>query len=222
MTNRIKEFRRARGWSMQKLADSIGTTKSQIDKLEKGGRRLTVDWMVRLAKGLGCDPRELMFPVDQGRVLDFIHPLAPTATPVPAPTVITAPPEAGPVLVPVRGTIRCGTFGDFSFDDNVIDALPRPYFLTQARDAYAVYVTGTAMAPMYRPRQVVFVNPHKLPIAGNGVVFIDKAGVAGIRELVRQNDTEVVVRTYHPTPQDVTIPQDRILALHAVVGASEP
>lgn len=60
MTNRIKEWRLRRSWSLHQLAERAHTTKSQIDKLEKGQRRLTVDWMVRLAKALGCDPRELM------------------------------------------------------------------------------------------------------------------------------------------------------------------
>lgn len=58
--NRIREWRQKRGWSLQQLADAIGTSKSQVDKLEKGTRRLTVEWMVRLATPLDCDPRELM------------------------------------------------------------------------------------------------------------------------------------------------------------------
>jgi len=64
--NRIREKRQTLGWSLQQLADASGTSKSQIDKLEKGLRRLTVDWMVRLAKPLGCDPRDLI-PVGEAR-----------------------------------------------------------------------------------------------------------------------------------------------------------
>lgn len=64
-TNRIKFWRQQRGWTLQRLADATGTTRAQIDKLERGARRLTVDWMVRLAKPLGCDPRSLMPPGEQ-------------------------------------------------------------------------------------------------------------------------------------------------------------
>ena len=58
--NSIKVWRLAKGWSLQQLADACGTNKSQINKLEKGERRLTVDWMVRLAKPLGRTPQELL------------------------------------------------------------------------------------------------------------------------------------------------------------------
>lgn len=60
MPNRIRFWRQQRGWTLQQLADAAGTTRAQIDKLERGTRRLTVDWMVRLAAPLGCDPRSLM------------------------------------------------------------------------------------------------------------------------------------------------------------------
>lgn len=60
--NRIKFWRQQRGWTLQQLADAAGSSRAQIDKLERGARRLTVDWMVRLAGPLGCDPRSLMLP----------------------------------------------------------------------------------------------------------------------------------------------------------------
>lgn len=58
--NRIRFWRQQKGWTLQQLAEAAATTRAQIDKLERGTRRLTVDWMVRLAAPLGCDPRSLM------------------------------------------------------------------------------------------------------------------------------------------------------------------
>jgi transcriptional regulator with XRE-family HTH domain len=46
---RVRQLRLARGWSLQQLADRIGASKPQIDKLERGTRRLTQDWGTRLA-----------------------------------------------------------------------------------------------------------------------------------------------------------------------------
>src|SRR5689334_2523832 len=60
MANRIREFRERAGLSMQALADRVGTTAPQINKLEKGERRLTVDWMVRIGRALSIDPAQLM------------------------------------------------------------------------------------------------------------------------------------------------------------------
>ncbi|MCZ4279782.1 LexA family transcriptional regulator [Kiloniella laminariae] len=60
MDNRIKELRLAKGLTLQQVADKAGTTKAQVMKLEKGDRRLTDLWMVRLSIALACDPKELM------------------------------------------------------------------------------------------------------------------------------------------------------------------
>ncbi len=213
--NRIRDFRAARGWSLQRLAEAAGTSKSQIDKLEKGERRLTVDWMVRLAKPLGCDPRDLMetFP---GRTPPK------DASPSLPQSGGGAPSSAA--LIPIRKTAR----GEGKLrrktrlTDYAADSVPRPFFLAHAVDAYALYVFDPSMTPMYRPRQLVFVNPHKPPAPGNGVVIVDAQGAVTLREFVRSKTTGIVVRAYHPAMRDDTIPQTDIAALHAIVGAAEP
>ena len=58
--NRVREWRRRKGLSIEELARSSRTTASQISKLERGERRLTVDWMTRLAKALGCRREDLL------------------------------------------------------------------------------------------------------------------------------------------------------------------
>ena len=60
MPNRIRELRLARGLTLEELADAAGTSVQQISRLELGYRRLTDDWMRRLAPVLSCRPAELM------------------------------------------------------------------------------------------------------------------------------------------------------------------
>lgn len=60
MNNAIKVLRTRKKWSMQRLADAVGTTKSQIYKLEAGDRRLTAEWMTKIASALGCEMSELL------------------------------------------------------------------------------------------------------------------------------------------------------------------
>lgn len=62
--NRIKELRKKHKLTMQALADKVGTTASQINKLEKGERRLTAEWMYRLAEALDVQPIDI-FPHDK-------------------------------------------------------------------------------------------------------------------------------------------------------------
>lgn len=60
MENRIRVMREARGLSLEALAAEAGTTNQQISLLEAGKRRLTVDWLMRLALPLKCHPWELV------------------------------------------------------------------------------------------------------------------------------------------------------------------
>jgi transcriptional regulator with XRE-family HTH domain len=67
LMNKIKTFRKQKGFTMQVLAEKAGTTASQINKLEKGERRLTVEWLRRLALAFECDPRDLIeAQIDEG------------------------------------------------------------------------------------------------------------------------------------------------------------
>ena len=58
--NRIKKLREAAGLSSNELAARVGTSGAQMSRLENGERRLTVEWMQRIAKALGCKPSDLI------------------------------------------------------------------------------------------------------------------------------------------------------------------
>jgi transcriptional regulator with XRE-family HTH domain len=60
MQNRIGVLRRERGLSLADLAKAAGTTKAQIQKLERGDRRLSLEWMERLAAALGVKASDLL------------------------------------------------------------------------------------------------------------------------------------------------------------------
>lgn len=53
MKNSISEIRRLKRMTLAEVAEAAGTTKAQIQKLEKGDRRLTLDRMERIARALG-------------------------------------------------------------------------------------------------------------------------------------------------------------------------
>ena len=60
MSNKIKEVRLEKGLTLQALAERVGTSAPQIDRLEKGLRRLTIDWLNRIAKSLDVTPGSLL------------------------------------------------------------------------------------------------------------------------------------------------------------------
>src|ERR1700712_2524066 len=62
MQNRIGLLRRERGMSLTDLAKAAGTTKAQVQKLERGERRLSLDWMDRIARALNVKVSDLLPP----------------------------------------------------------------------------------------------------------------------------------------------------------------
>lgn len=210
--NRIREWRERRGLSMQALADRASTGKSQVDKLERGERRLTMDWMVRLSVALDCAPAELL----------------PESCAGPSPERrmeggrFSYPSPDRNDLVPVRSAARGGFAEEMHLSDGPIDYVPRPYYLAHAHDTYAVYVVGESMSPMYRPGQLLFVNPYKPPTPGRGVVVTLNDSSVLVKEYVRQTASEVFLKEYQPAVREFPILRSLIKDIHSVTGAQEP
>lgn len=69
MDIRIYELRKARGMTLAQLAEKTGSTAQQIGRLEKGERRLTTEWMEKIAHALEVLPEDLMSPNHGERVV---------------------------------------------------------------------------------------------------------------------------------------------------------
>lgn len=198
--NRIREWRQNKNWSLQQLAEAADTSRAQIDKLERGERRLTLDWMIRLAKPLECLPADLL--------------------PQALPGAVNI--NSRERMIPVRSAARGGDEQEMFLEDGPIDHRPAPGFVANVRDAYAIYVVGESMTPMYRPGQLLYVNPHKPLMPGRGVVVTKLNRAVLIKELVKTTATAVFLREYQPKQRDFSIPHREIASAHMVVGAEEP
>lgn len=60
VVNRIGELREAKGWSRPELGRRMGTSGQQVERLEKGWRKLSTQWIDRLAAALDVSPQELI------------------------------------------------------------------------------------------------------------------------------------------------------------------
>lgn len=56
---RIAELRVAKGWTQEKFAEVLGMATQNVARLEQGRSDCRVSTLVRVARGLGCDPRAL-------------------------------------------------------------------------------------------------------------------------------------------------------------------
>lgn len=61
MPNNIHHYRRKLGYTQDRLAELCNTSTPQIQRLEKGERKLTLEWAERLAGPLGVRPANLLF-----------------------------------------------------------------------------------------------------------------------------------------------------------------
>ncbi|WP_128892274.1 helix-turn-helix domain-containing protein [Erythrobacter sp. HKB08] len=62
MINRIRDLRKAKGWTLADLAEACEppTTPQTIGRLETGMRNLSLKWMERIAGALGVEPDTLV------------------------------------------------------------------------------------------------------------------------------------------------------------------
>jgi phage repressor protein C with HTH and peptisase S24 domain len=198
---------------MQALADRAGTSAPQINKLEKGERRLTVDWMVRLGKALGVDPTDLLPPnISSGR----------TSAAAGLPDNVQATPlEIGQADLPVLGRAQGGRTGVLTIpaEQAPVDWTYRPPQLRGVRDAFAVFAYDDSMHPMYKHGQTLWVHPYLPAKPGDGVLVVKQSDEAIIKELVRRTETEVVLRQYQPSQNDFSLPNSEIRSLYRVIGA---
>lgn len=59
MKYRIKEHRKAKGWSGERLAQEVGTSKGYISEIENGKRTASVQMLRSIAASLGVKEQEL-------------------------------------------------------------------------------------------------------------------------------------------------------------------
>lgn len=62
--NNIQLFREERGWSRPVLAQKMGTTPQQVERLEKGQRTLRQEWIDKAAAAFEVDPAQIITPQD--------------------------------------------------------------------------------------------------------------------------------------------------------------
>jgi transcriptional regulator with XRE-family HTH domain len=64
LARNLKRLRNAAGLSQETLADRAGLHRTYISSVERAQRNVSLENIFSLASALGCDPRELIEPLD--------------------------------------------------------------------------------------------------------------------------------------------------------------
>ncbi len=65
MKTRIREFRKARKWTLIELAKRIGTSAQTVQRLETSNMTVSTSWLERFGEAFNVDPVQLLVSPDQ-------------------------------------------------------------------------------------------------------------------------------------------------------------
>ena len=60
MQTRIRKLRKTRGWTLQQLADLVGTTPQTVQRLETANMTVSMDWLEKFANAFNVSAVDLM------------------------------------------------------------------------------------------------------------------------------------------------------------------
>lgn len=196
-TNNIERFREAKGWKRPQLAKLMGTSPQQVERLEKGQRNLTQDWIEKAAKALG---------VSEADIIDR-HPQV-ILSKVPAPPSVTSPDDDTVEIISLDLSLSMGPgtlIEDFVEEDPVrlslrfVQAITR----TPSDRLRLVRGIGDSMEPTLRTgdRVMVDINDRQLSRT-HGVYWIDHLGTHGIKRLRPVSRSKILIMSDNPDIPD--------------------
>lgn len=122
--------------------------------------------------------------------------------------------------LPVYAAVEGGD-GDLVVSTEPIDMVPRPWYMGQVKDGYAVIVTGESMVPAYDPGDMAIVNPRLPPMRGKVHIFTceneNSHFKASIKVLVKSTETAWMVEQYNP-PRTYALSKSEWTHARRVVG----
>jgi phage repressor protein C with HTH and peptisase S24 domain len=222
--NRIAELRNARRWSQEQLARACDppTSQPQIMRLETGERKLTQEWMGKIAKALNVQPADL-FPSAKltGENKAGGNHLSAVATPNDKGLAFSSGAQtlhSWPKDLKIIGHVKAGTDGIFLDQGEIHGMAYRPPQLVNVPNAFAVYVQDESMAPAFKPGRIAWVHPTRPVAPGDDVIVELTDGSAFIKELVRRTEKHVICRQWRPE-KEIKYDRAKVKRLYYVVGS---
>lgn len=184
-----------------------------------------------LARALGRDPAAVSRLLNDGRglkaseieiVKQYLGESGKPTSPQPRRPVTNVSDD----MLEVRGMAEGGPDGWAPFNGETVQFIRRPDNLLGVPNAYAVFVSGSSMAPRYRSGELAHVHPGKPVNPGDYVLVQRKPRQEGepplavVKQLVRRTASKVILAQHNPEKQ-IDVPADEIVSIHRVVGSSE-
>lgn len=179
--------------------DTIRSVRRQLKDGRQSG--ISTETLARLAPVLETTPEWLLSATGQETV-------APAAETAPEgqqeaiqPNLRPLPEIMGARDLPVYAAVEGGR-GHMVVSTEPIDLVPRPWYMREVRDGYAVLVVGESMAPAFEPGQMAIVNPRLPPQRDADVILVsgehEGEFTASIKRLLNWSASEWKLRQFNP------------------------
>lgn len=206
--DKLNALQEARGWTVPELAREMGhpDDKELIDRIHKwkagGVKQPRGNALKELARAFNVTTAELRD--DEPEVLAFRPP----------------PKFLGDRDLPVYSSAEGGQ-GTMVVNTDPIEWVPRPWYLGNVRDGYAVLVVGDSMEPVFEAGDMAVVNPRLPPRKDKNVVLVSRESegefVATIKRLLGWTDKDWKLRQFNPR-RDFTLSKKEWPKALRVVG----
>lgn len=197
-TNNIETLRVARGWSRPELANRMGTSGQQVERLEKGQRKLTQEWMERAAKAFGVATTEI--------ISDDVDTAPPPRSSQPDDDTVEI------IQLDLSLSMGPGTLiEEFAEEEPLrlshrfVEAITR----TPSDRLRLVKGVGDSMEPTLRTGDRVMVDLNERQLArSHGVYWIDHLGTHGIKRLRASSRGKILVMSDNPLVPDYEVDEE--------------
>lgn len=149
--NYLRAWRHQSGLTVESVASRAGTDKGQLSKLENGERRLTVDWLSRIAPAYGVAPDKLLTPPASAENENSMR----------------EPPPAR--MLALIDSVKAGTWTEV-VDPKEVSTEYVPAYRHVGPRAFALRIEGNSMLPDFRDGDIIIVDPDVRPAPGRFVV----------------------------------------------------
>lgn len=198
----IETLLKSTGWTQTQLANRVGVKQATVSRWLKG--QLPDPKQQEALKALIIDPNAKLEKSETA-----------------------AHPTLGERDLPVYAAAEGGD-GEIVISTERIDLVPRPWFLGEVKDGYAVMITGESMIPAFRPGELAIVNPRLPPMRDRDHIFTtapdDGHFRASIKHLISWTDKDWKCEQYNPAKgkeRVFTLPRVTWIKALRVVGKYE-
>ncbi|MGR4927337.1 XRE family transcriptional regulator [Bradyrhizobium sp. CAR08] len=230
--NFLAAHREAAGMPDHELARLVGTSQPQINRLENGQRKLTIDWLKKIASALKKEPEDLLKPPSDGGTTSGNHPASSTYIGL---DEVNVTPNVAPgkrevryprKTLPIYGRAAGGREGKFVLNGEKVGEILRPPSLEAVVEAYCVEAVGDSMSPVIEEGYKLYVNPSRPYRRGHLVVVQIRTDVEGVNEgyakrFISFSSKELVLEQENPPPgrdRVIRFPAGDVVSIHRIVG----